>query len=65
MRKLLFALAAAGVLGAGCAWVPVKISAPSDNTVYVLDRRIPAFFAAEGRVIRCNGTHCVKVYQPE
>ena len=65
MRKLLLALAAACVLGAGCAWVPVQISAPSDNTVYVLDRRIPAFIAPEGRVVRCTGTQCVKIYQPQ
>ncbi len=65
MRKLLFALAAIGVMGTGCAWVPVQISAPSDNTVYILDRKIPSFFGPEGRVIRCTGTACQTIYHPK
>jgi hypothetical protein len=65
MRKLLFALAAIATLGVSGCWVPVQISAPSDNTVYVLDRKVPSFFAADGRVMRCSGTACQKVYQPK
>ena len=66
MRKLLIALACVGgiVSASGC-WAPVQISAPSDNTVYVLDMKFPAFFGPEGRVMRCTGTACQKIYQPK
>ncbi len=65
MRKLLLALVAVGTLGLGACWVPVQISAPSDNTVYVLDWKVPTFFAPEGRVMRCTGTQCQKIYSPK
>jgi len=48
--------------GTGC-WVPVQIDAPSDNTVYILDRRVGSF-SGEGRVMRCSGTSCQKIYEP-
>ncbi len=66
MRKLLIALVALAALAtvsvAGC-WVPVQIDAPSDNTVYVLDHNVGSF-SPEGRVMRCSGTTCQKIYQP-
>jgi hypothetical protein len=65
MRKLLLALAAVGVIGTSACWVPVQISAPSDNTVYVLDWKVPSSFSPEGRVMRCTGTVCQKIYQPK
>lgn len=65
MRKLLIALAAVGMIGTSACWVPVQISAPSDNTVYVLDWKVPGFIAPDGRVMRCTGTACQKIYQPK
>jgi len=65
MRKLLVALAALAMIGVSACWVPVQISAPSDNTVYVLDWKVPTLFAADGRVMRCTGTACQKIYQPK
>jgi len=65
MQKLLLALVAVGVMSASACWVPVQISAPSDNTVYVLDWKVPSIFAADGRVMRCTGTVCQKIYQPK
>ena len=64
MRKVLFAIAALATIGMAGCWVPVQISAPSDNTVYVLDRKV-GLFVADGRVMRCSGTACQKVYQPK
>ena len=63
MRKLLIVLAALATVGVAGCWVPVQISAPSDNTVYVLDHRMGA--SPEGRVLRCSGTSCQKIYQPQ
>jgi hypothetical protein len=62
MRTLLIALTALFAVGVAGCWVPVQISSPSDNTVYVLDHRMG--LSPEGRVMRCSGTACEKIYQP-
>lgn len=63
MRKLMIALVAVATVGVAGCWMPVQVSAPSDNTVYVLDHRVGSF-SPEGRVMRCSGTSCQKIYQP-
>ena len=63
MRYLWMLIAVLALLGATACWVPVQISAPSDNTVYILDHQLGG--APEGRVIRCTGTSCVKIYHPQ
>ena len=63
MRKLMIALVAVATVGVAGCWMPVQVSAPSDNTVYVLDHKVGSF-SPEGRVMRCSGTSCQKIYQP-
>jgi len=64
MRKLLISLAALATVGVAGCWMPVQVDAPSDNTVYVLDRKVGSF-SPDGRVMRCSGTACQKIYQPK
>lgn len=66
MKKAILGLLCIGAMALGSAcWTPVQISAADANTVYVLDWKTPALFSPEGRVIRCTGNQCVKVYQPK
>lgn len=62
MNKLLIALFTLAAIGVAGCWMPVQVSAPSDNTVYVLDHKIGG--SPEGRVMRCSGTSCQLIYQP-
>lgn len=64
MHKLLIALITVATVGVAGCWVPVQIDAPSDNTVYVLDHKMGSLFP-DGRVMRCSGASCQKVYQPK
>ncbi len=67
MRKLqiaLVALVAMATMGIAGCWMPVQVDAPSDNTVYVLDHKVGGL-VPDGRVMRCTGTVCQKIYQPK
>jgi hypothetical protein len=64
-KFILGMLCAATMIAGSACWTPVQISAADANTVYVLDYKLPALFAPEGRVVRCVGNQCTKVYAPK